>query len=125
MPVQHEQRAILVARSSLPPLDEYVDEIRSIWQTHWLTNMGQKHAQLESDLRSYLGVDGIALFVNGHLALECVLEAMQLEGEVITTPFTFASTTHAIVRKGLVPVFADVRADDYTMDPSDLEALIT
>ena len=125
MPVQHEQRAILVARSSLPPLDEYVDEIRSIWQTHWLTNMGQKHAQLESDLRSYLGVDGIALFVNGHLALECVLEAMQLEGEVITTPFTFASTTHAIVRKGLAPVFADVRADDYTMDPSGLEALIT
>ena len=117
-------QTILVTRSSMPPFEEYVDEIRSIWESHWLTNMGEKHHQLEEDLERYLEVDDIALFVNGHQALECVMEAMELKGKVITTPFTFASTTHAIVRKGLTPVFADIDPHTYTLDPASVEALI-
>ncbi len=119
-----DNKTILVTQSSMPPFEEYVDEIRSIWETHWLTNMGEKHHQLEEDLKAYLGIDNIALFVNGHSALECVLEAMDLHGKVITTPFTFASTTHAIVRVGLEPVFADIDPVTYTMDPNSIEALI-
>ena len=118
------KETILVTQSSMPPFEEYVDEIRSIWETHWLTNMGEKHKQLERDLESYLDVDDIALFVNGHQALECVFEAMELSGKVITTPFTFASTTHAIVRKGLTPVFADIDPATYTIDPEQVESLI-
>lgn len=116
---------ILVTKSSLPAFDEYVEEIRSIWDTHWLTNMGEKHGKFEKALRQYLGVDNVALFTNGHSALECILEALGLTGEVITTPYTFASTTHAIVRKGLTPVFADIKSDDYTIDPDSIERLIT
>lgn len=115
---------ILVTRSSMPDFEEYAEEIKPIWESHWLTNMGVKHRQLEADLASYLKVPQIALFVNGHSALECVLEAMGLKGKVITTPYTFASTTHAIVRKGLEPVFADIKPDDYTIDPAAVERLI-
>lgn len=115
---------ILVTRSSMPDFEEYAEEIRPIWESHWLTNMGVKHRQLEADLMDYLKVPQIALFVNGHSALECVLEAMGLKGKVVTTPYTFASTTHAIVRKGLEPVFADIKPDDYTIDPASVERLI-
>lgn len=115
---------ILVTRSSMPPLDEYVQEIAPLWDTHWLTNMGEKHQQLEEGLRAYLEAENIALFVNGHNALECVLEAMNLQGKVITTPFSFASTTHAIARKGLTPVFADIKENDYTLDPARVEELV-
>lgn len=108
----------------MPDFDEYAEEIRPLWESHFLTNMGVKHQELEARLKEYLDVSEIALFVNGHSALECVIEAMGLEGKVITTPFTFASTTHAIVRKGLTPVFADIKPDDYTIDPEKLEALI-
>ncbi len=92
---------ILVTRSSIPNLDEYVSEIRDIWDTHWLTNMGVKHKQLQAALCEYLQVPHTELFTNGHMALEMSLQALDLEGEVITTPFTFSSTTHAIVRNGL------------------------
>ena len=95
---------ILVTRSSLPSLDEYIDEIRSIWDNHWLTNMGEKHERLRQELRARLGVDNIELFTNGHASIELTLQAFGLKGEVITTPFTFASTTHAIIRCGLTPV---------------------
>lgn len=118
-------RRILVTRSSMPPLGEYVEEVAPLWESHWLTNMGAEHKKLEQGLKDYLHADNVALFTNGHNALECVLESLQLTGEVITTPFTFASTTHAIVRKGLTPVFADVRPDDYTIDPAEVERLIT
>ena len=116
---------ILVTRSSMPEMGEYIDEIAPLWKSHWLTNMGVEHKKLESGLKKYLEVENIALFVNGHAALECVLEALDLRGEVITTPFSFASTTHAIVRKGLTPVFADIKPDDYTIDPESIEKLIT
>lgn len=116
---------ILVTRSSMPDMREYFEEVASLWESHWLTNMGIEHKKLEDGLKEYLSVENIALFTNGHSALECVLEALDLRGEVITTPFSFASTTHAIVRKGLTPVFADIKPDDFTIDPASIEKLIT
>ena len=116
---------IQVTRSSMPEFEEYIEEIRELWDTHWLTNMGIKHKNLESQLLYYLNVPNITLFTNGHLALECIIAALDLRGEVITTPFTFASTTHAIVRNGLKPVFCDINPDDYTIDVEKIESLIT
>ena len=116
---------ILVTRSSMPSLDEYVEEIKTIWDTHWLTNMGPKHNEFAEKLKEYLGVDYIELLVNGHMALELTIQAMNLKGEVITTPFTFASTTHAIVRNGLTPVFCDIEPDTYTINTEQIESLIT
>lgn len=111
---------IMVTRSSMPPMEEYITEIQSMWDTHWLTNMGPKHNQLAKELSAYLGVDNVELVVNGHMAIEMTLQAMGLKGEVITTPFTFASTTHAIVRNGLKPVFCDINPEDYTIDVDKL-----
>lgn len=117
-------KRILVTRSSMPLLEEYVEEIKPLWETHWLTNMGEKHRELEEKLASFLKVPYISLFSNGHMALEMVLQAYDLHGEVITTPFTFASTTHAIVRNGLKPVFCDINYEDYTIDTAKIENLI-
>ena len=119
------KKLIQVTRSSMPEFEEYIEEIRELWDTHWLTNMGTKHKNLESQLLYYLNVLNITLFTNGHLALECIIAALDLRGEVITTPFTFASTTHAIVRNGLKPVFCDINPDDYTIDVEKIESLIT
>lgn len=119
------QKPIQVTRSSMPPYEEYIEEIKDLWESHWLTNMGQKHKQLEKELMEYLNTPNISLFTNGHLALENIIAALELTGEVITTPFTFASTTHAIVRNGLTPVFCDINFDDYTIDVDKLERLIT
>ena len=116
---------INVTRSSMPEFSEYCEEIKDIWESRWLTNNGVKHRELESKLCDYLKTPNTTLFVNGHLALEMVIDAMNLTGEVITTPFTFASTTHAIVRNGLTPVFCDINPDDYTIDVEKIESLIT
>ena len=118
---------ILVTRSSMPDYEEYCQEIKKLWTTHWLTNMGEEHQKLQSELENYLGCPHVVLYTNGHLALENVIAAMRFPkgGEVITTPFTFISTTHAIVRNGLIPVFCDVNPDDYTIDAEKIEALIT
>ncbi len=116
---------ILVTRSSMPGYEEYCEEIRDIWDTRWLTNMGPKHKQLQAGLIEYLGVEKLDLLTNGHMALELTMQALGLTGEVITTPFTFASTTHAIVRNGLTPVFCDIDPEDFTMDVTKLESLIT
>lgn len=119
--------SINVTKASMPDFDEYCNEIRSLWDSHWLTNMGAKHKQLQRELEKCLQVPHVALYTNGHLALENAIAAMNLPkgGEVITTPFTFASTTHAIVRNGLVPIFCDINADDYTIDVTKIESLIT
>ena len=118
---------ILVTRSSMPTYEEYCEEIKELWESHWLTNMGVKHKKLQVELEKYLNVPHVALYTNGHLALENAIAGLNLPegGEVITTPFTFASTTHAIVRNGLVPIFCDINEDDYTMDVSKIEGLIT
>lgn len=116
---------INVTRSSMPEFEEYCEEIRGLWDSRWLTNMGVKHKQFQANLIDYLGVSHIDLFSNGHMALEMAIQAMGLTGEVITSPFTFASTTHAIVRNGLTPVFCDIDANTYTIDVNKIEALIT
>ena len=118
---------ILVTRSSMPLFEEYCEEIKELWESHWLTNMGSKHKQLQKELEEFFNIPHVILYTNGHLALENAIAALNLPkgGEVITTPFTFASTTHAIVRNGLVPVFCDVKEDDYTIDTKMIEELIT
>lgn len=120
------EHQILVTQSSMPPFEEYVNEIKDIWESHWLTNMGIKHQQFQKELLDYLDVAHIDLFTNGHMSIELSLQALGLEqGEVITTPFTFASTTQAIVRNGLTPVFCDIDPVTFTLDTAKLEALIT
>lgn len=118
---------ILVTRSSMPSYEEYCEEIKELWDSHWLTNMGIKHKKLQAELERYLDIPHCTLYTNGHLALENAIAALNLPkgGKVITTPFTFASTTHAIVRNGLVPVFCDVNDDDFTIDVKKIEALIS
>lgn len=130
---------IMVTKSSLPPFEEYVEEIKEMWDTHWLTNMGPKHYRLQKELKNYLQVSNIELLTNGHMALELSLQALtscygnklgmldsgKRKLEVITTPFTFASTTHAIVRNGMEPVFCDINPIDFTIDVEKIEKLIT
>jgi dTDP-4-amino-4,6-dideoxygalactose transaminase len=96
-----------------------------MWDSHWITNNGDIHHELEKELKSYLNVNYINLFTNGHLALSLALRSLDLKGEVITTPFTFSSTTHAIVENGLTPVFCDIKRSDFTMDENKIEDLIT
>nr|WP_302141938.1 DegT/DnrJ/EryC1/StrS family aminotransferase [uncultured Schaedlerella sp.] len=118
---------IFVTRSSMPPYEEYIEAIKPLWDSHWLTNMGVYHQKLESQLKKYLDVPGLSLIVNGHMALELAIQVMGFPkgGEVITTPFTFISTTHAIIRNGLNPVFCDVKKEDGTIDETKIEELIT
>ena len=116
---------IQVTKTALPPMEEYMREIAPLWESRWVTNGGEKHRELEAQLSTFLDAPNVTLFTNGHLALENAMAAFELEGEVITTPFTFTSTTHAIVRNGLEPVFCDVEPVNYTLDPAKLKALIT
>lgn len=125
--------SIYVTRSSMPSLYDYMEEIRPIFESHILTNMGPVYKKFQAQLMSYLNVPELSLFVNGHLALEMAIQALGLKekgeevggGEVITTPFTFVSTTHAISRNNLKPVFCDIRESDYCIDPDKIEELIT
>ena len=120
--------SILVTKSSMPSIEEYVDEIKPIFESHWMTNMGPIYKKFQHQLIDYLEVPEMSLFVNGHMALEMAIHALGLrreKGEVITTPFTFVSTVHAITRNGLKPVFCDIKPNDYTIDPEKIEALIT
>lgn len=116
---------INVTKPVLPPFEEYIKEIESIWQTNWLTNDGPKSIVFLEQIKKYLSVSNAQLYTNGHLALEIAIAALNLKGEVITTPFTFVSTTHAILNNGLTPVFCDIEPDTYTIDVSKIEELIT
>lgn len=117
--------SINVTRSSMPDFEEYMNEIKPLWESHWLTNMGEKHRQFQVELIKYMEVDNVELLTNGHMSLELSMQALELTGEVITTPFTFASTTHAIVRNGLTPVFCDIDPENFTIDTNKIESLIT
>lgn len=119
------QEKINVTRSSLPSFQEYCEEIQVLWDTRWLTNVGVKHRALENGLKEFLAVQYLTLYTNGHLALEYAIQALGLRGEIITTPFTFASTTQAILRSGCTPVFCDIDPFTYTMDPGKIERLIS
>ena len=124
---------IYVTRSSMPSIDDFLEEVKPIFESHMLTNMGPIYKKLQAQLTAYLGVPELSLFANGHLALEMAIQALGLKeagerlggGEVITTPFTFVSTAHAISRNNLKPVFCDIRREDYCMDPDKIEELIT
>lgn len=118
-------KRIYVTQSSMPSFDEYMEELRPVWESRWLSNRGEASVKFEDMLREYLGTEHLYLFANGHVALEVALNALYLEGQVITTPYTHCSTTHAIVRNGLTPVFCDVKEDDYTINPELIEELIT
>ena len=120
-------KRLLVTESSMPSYEEYINAIKPLWDSHWLTNMGQYHRKLEMELRDYLDVPFVSLMVNGHMSLELTLQSFGFpEGsEVITTPYTFISTTHAIVRNRLNPVFCDIKPEDGTIDENLIEDLIT
>lgn len=115
---------ILVTKSAMPSLQHYMEYLQEIWNTRILTNNGPLHTRLEKKLEEYLKVPNVTMFTNGHLGLDCAIRALNLKGEVITTPFTFVSTTHAISMNGLKPVFCDIKMSDYTMDESKIEGLI-
>ncbi len=119
------KKTIYVTKSAIPDFDEYVSEIKEIWDTNYLTNMGPKHRQFNELLKDRFGVNYLDLYTNGHTALEIAIMALELKGEVITTPYTFGSTTHAIVRNALTPVFCDIKESDFTIDESKIEKLIT
>ena len=120
-----KKEEIFVTKSSLPPLEEFLPYLEKLWETRLLTNMGEFHEHFKKELSAFLSVENMELFVNGHIALELLIESLGKKGEIITTPFSFASTTHAIVRNGCTPVFCDIEEDFYTLDVKKLRSLIT
>ncbi len=116
---------ITVNKPFLPPIQEYKKIIEKVWETKWLTNDGPLHEKFKEKVKEYLKVDNALLYVNGHSALEIAIKYFDLEGEVITTPFTYASTTHAITNNDLTPVFCDIKKDTLNIDPSKIENLIS
>jgi dTDP-4-amino-4,6-dideoxygalactose transaminase len=119
------KKSIPVTQPCLPPLDEFMPYLQHIWDNKWLTNNGPLHQQLEKELASYLGVKYISLFSNGTLALISALKALNIHGEVITTPFSFVATTHSIWWNNITPVFVDTEPEYLNIDPAKIEAAIT
>lgn len=117
-------RQIKPTQPVMPDIEEYIGEIRSIWNSGILTNNGEKVNRFSKMLKTFTKGRNIDLFVNGHSALLIAIRALQLQGEVITSPFTFVSTTNAIVQNGLTPVFGDID-DSYNLTPSSIESLLT
>ncbi len=118
-------KPIFVTQPSMPPIEEFIESLKVIWDNKILTNGGPFHKQLEEGLANYLGVNFISLFSNGTLALITALQALRITGEVITTPFSFVATTHSLWWNGIKPVFVDVEPETFTIDPSKIEAAIT
>ena len=116
---------IYVTSPALPALDEFLPYLKRIWDNHRLTNMGELHNELEKRIAEYLGVGYVSLFCNGTIALQTGLQALRITGEVITTPYSFAATTHAIYWNHCKPVFCDIDADTFNIDASKIESLIT
>lgn len=120
-----DNNPIFVTQPFLPPLEEFEVLLQEIWDSKWLTNNGVYHQRLEASLCSYLGINHLSLFSNGTLALITAMQSMKLSGEVITTPFSFVATTHALHWNGIKPVFVDIEPDTFNIDPSKIEAAIT
>lgn len=118
-------QSITVTKPSLPPLEEYVELLKDIWERQWLTNNGHYHDEFENALARYLGVPQVSLFCNGMIALQVGLQALRITGEVITTPFSFPATTHALYWNHCTPVFCDVDPTTCNLDPAKVESLIT
>ena len=119
------KKTITVTSPLLPPLEEFVPYLEKIWECKWITNNGQFHKQLEAALAEYLGVEYVSLFTNGTLPLITALQAMHVTGEVITTPYSFVATTHALWWNGIKPVFVDIDPETFNLDPEKIEAAIT
>ena len=120
-----EHRPIYVTKPSLPPLEDFIPYLEKIWETGVLTNNGPFHQQLEEALCRYLGVEYISLFSNGTIALVTALKALRIQGEVITTPFSFVATAHALRWNNITPVFVDIDPNTMNLDPKKIEAAIT
>lgn len=120
-----DKRQITVTSPLLPPLEEFIPYLQEIWDSKWITNNGSFHKRLEQALSEYLGVPYISLFTNGTLPLITALQTLRITGEVITTPYSFVATTHAIWWNGLTPVFVDVDPQTGNIDPDKIEAAIT
>ena len=125
MNIQAFEKPVYVTKPFLPPLEEYAEGLRGIWETAWLTNGGPVLERFRKALEDDLDHRNLCLCVNGTLALQIALKGLRLEGEVITTPFTFVATAHAAMWNGLRPVFADIEPMHYTLDPAAVEAAIT
>ena len=119
------RKPVYVTQPFLPPLDEFQPYLKDIWKTKWLTNNGKYHKKLEETICSYLGVKYVSLFANGTLALIAALRALRISGEVITTPFSFVATAHALWWNSIKPVFVDIEPESATLDPKKIEAAIT
>lgn len=119
------ENPIYVTRPFLPPISKFHDGLAEIWNNQWLTNKGPLVRRFGSSLKSYIGVENLCLFTNGTLALQIGLQGMGISGEVITTPFTFVATTHALYWNNIRPVFCDIEPDFYTIDPEKIEEQIT
>lgn len=119
------EKKIYVTKASLPPLEEFIPYLEKIWESKWLTNAGPFHEQLEIALSKYLGVEHIALFTNGTIALITALQALRITGEVITTPYSFVATSHSLLWNGIKPVFVDIDPLTLNLDPNKIEAAIT
>lgn len=120
-----EKKNIYVTQPLLPPLDEFIPYLEKIWDNKILTNCGPFHQQLEKALCEYLGVEHIALFTNGTIALVTALQALRISGEVITTPYSFVATAHSLLWNGIKPVFVDIDPHTLNLDPAKIEAAIT
>ena len=116
---------IPVTSPLLPNLDEFHEMLKEIWKSKWITNNGNFHKQLEKELAEYLKVPYLSLFTNGTLPLITALQALHITGEVITTPYSFVATTHALWWNGIKPVFVDIDLATGNMDPEKIEAAIT
>lgn len=119
------EKPIYVTRPSLPPLDEFVTHLQTIWDRKILTNGGPFHKELEVELCEFLGVEHLALFNNGTSSLIFALKTLDLKGEVITTPYTFVATSHSLMWQNLQPVFVDIDPDSWNIDPARIEEAIT
>lgn len=118
-------KPIYVTQPYLPPLEEFIPYLEKIWGNKWLTNNGPFHQQLEQALCDYLGVEHLALFTNGTIALVTALQTLRISGEVITTPFSFVATAHSLLWNGLTPVFVDIDSNTCNLDPEQIERAIT
>lgn len=119
------EKPLYVTQPDLPPLDEFIPYLEQIWESKVLTNGGPMHQQLEAMLCEHLGVEHIALFNNGTIALLTALQALRVTGEVITTPYSFVATSHSLLWNGIKPVFVDIDQSSLNLDPSKIEAAIT
>lgn len=120
-----DNKLITVTSPLLPNLDDFNEMLKQIWESKWITNNGSFHKQLEKELAAYLKVPYISLFTNGTLPLITALQALRITGEVITTPYSFVATTHALWWNGIKPVFVDIDPRTGNIDPDKIEAAIT